>query len=108
MFLDPEASQENLKRPEKAPKRHPKRHPKVVQKSVKKWLKSEPKTEQKKRFLCFNILALTTLCPDVFEAMGLSKNAYKKNLKDSLMVKNGIAKNGPKMIPKWFKIAQIA
>ena len=30
VFLDPEASQENLKRPEKAPKRHPKRHPKVV------------------------------------------------------------------------------
>ena len=24
MFLDPEASQENLKRPEKVPKRHPK------------------------------------------------------------------------------------
>ena len=30
VFLDPEASQENLKRPEKASKRHPKRHPKVV------------------------------------------------------------------------------
>ena len=36
VFLDPEASQENLKRPEKAPKRHPKRHPKVV----KNWSKS--------------------------------------------------------------------
>ena len=46
VFLDPEASQENLKRPEKAPKRHPKRHPKVVQKLVKKWSKSEPKNEQ--------------------------------------------------------------
>ena len=46
--MDPEASQENLKRPEKAPKRHPKRHPKVVQKLVKKWLKSEPKNGQKK------------------------------------------------------------
>ena len=46
VFLDPEASQENLKRPEKAPKRHPKRHPKVVQNLVKKWLKSEPKNEQ--------------------------------------------------------------
>ena len=48
VFLDPEASQENLKRPEKAPKRHPKRHPKVVQNLVKKWPKSEPKNEQKK------------------------------------------------------------
>ena len=47
VFLDPEASQENLKRPEKAPKRHPKRHPKVVQTLVKKWLKREPKNEQK-------------------------------------------------------------
>ena len=47
VFLDPEASQENLKRPEKAPKRHPKRHPKVVQNLVKKLPKSEPKNEQK-------------------------------------------------------------
>ena len=46
-FLDPEASQENLKRPEKAPKRHPKRHPKVVQTLVKQWSNSEPKNEQK-------------------------------------------------------------
>ena len=49
MFLDPEASQENLKRPEKAPKRHPKRHPKVVQKLVKQRSISAPKNEQKKR-----------------------------------------------------------
>ena len=48
VFLDPEASQENLKRPEKAPKRHPKRHPKVVQNLVKKWSKSKPKYEQKR------------------------------------------------------------
>ena len=47
VFLDPEASQENLKRPEKAPKKHPKRHPKVVQKLVKTWSKSEPKNGQK-------------------------------------------------------------
>ena len=39
VFLDPEASQENLKRPEKVPKRHPKRSkggPKLDQKVVKK------------------------------------------------------------------------
>ena len=44
----------------------------------------------------------------LFSEIGPSKNAYLKCLKDSLMVKNGIAKNGPKMIPNWFKIAQIA
>ena len=39
VFLDSEASQENIKRPEKAPKRHPKRSkggPKLGQKVVKK------------------------------------------------------------------------
>ena len=76
MFLDPEASQENLKRPEKAPKRHPKRHPKVVQKLVKKWSKSKPKNGQKKREGCFKKIGLTGFGWGVFEAMGLSKNAY--------------------------------
>ena len=80
MFLDPEASQENLKRPEKAPKRHPKRHPKVVQKLVKKWSKSAPKNEQKKRFLILKKIALTGGCGDVFEAMGPSKNAYFEDI----------------------------
>ena len=76
MFLDPEASQENLKRPEKAPKRHPKRHPKVVQNLVKKWLKSEPKNGQKKtRFMLKKSLRPVSWGP-VFEAMGPSKNAY--------------------------------
>ena len=50
VFLDAEASQENLKTPEKAPKRHSKRHPMVVQNLVKNWPKSAPKNEQKKRF----------------------------------------------------------
>ena len=76
MFLDPEASQENLKRPEKAPKRHPKRHPKVVQNLVKKWSKSEPKTEQKKMVSYLEKIALTGCLGAVFEAMGPSKNAY--------------------------------
>ena len=105
--MDPEASQENLKRPEKAPKRHPKRHPKVVQKLVKKWSKSEPKTEQKKRFLCFKNIALTGVCPDVFEAMGLSKNAYFEDVFKMAKKLLKMPKNGPKMIQKWFKIAQI-
>ena len=76
MFLDPEASQENLKRPEKAPKRHPKRHPKVVQKMVKKWSKSEPKNGQKKGEGCGKKIALTGGFGGAFEAMGPSKNAY--------------------------------
>ena len=74
VFLDPEASQENLKRPEKAPKRHPKRHPKVVQKLVKKLLKSEPKNGQKKPAKCFQNIALTAGIGWVSEAMGPSKN----------------------------------
>ena len=74
--MDPEGSQENLKRPEKAPKRHPKRHPKVVQNLVKKWSKSEPKTEQKKTVSVRQNIALTGGFGGVFEAMGPSKNAY--------------------------------
>ena len=99
MFLDPEASQENLKRPEKAPKRHPKRHPKVVQNLVKKWPKSEPKNEQKKRFLIEKI-ALTGPSWAVFEAMGPSKNAY---LEDVLKMPNKLykmSKIGPKNFQK--------
>ena len=68
MFLDPEASQENLKRPEKAPKRHPKRHPKVVQKVVKKWSTSAPKNEQTNTIFYSKNIALTGFFPDVFEA----------------------------------------
>ena len=97
MFLDPEASQENLKRPEKAPKRHPKRHPKVVQNLVKKWLKSEPKNEQTNTISMLKISLWPASWGPVFEAMGPSKNAYFEK-----------KKNGPKMIQKWFKIAQIA
>ena len=73
MFLDPEASQENLKRPEKAPKRHPKRHPKVVQKLVKKRSTTAPKNEQKKTVCYSKKIALTGLFPDVFEAKKTKK-----------------------------------
>ena len=40
----------------------------------------------------------------VFEAMGLSKKAYFEDVKKLFKM----PKNGPKMIQKWFKIAQIA
>ena len=39
-----------------------------------------------------------------FEAMGLSKKAYFEDVKKLIKM----PKNGPKMIQKWFKIAQIA
>ena len=87
MFLDPEASQENLKRPEKAPKRHPKTHPKVVQKLVKKRSISAPQNEQKKRQGCSRKIALTEAWVAVFEAMGPSKNAYFEDV--FKMPKNG-------------------
>ena len=90
--MDPDASQENLKRPEKAPKRHPKRHPKVVQNLVKKWSKSEPKNEQKKGEGYLKKVALTVPFGCVFVAMGPSKNAYFKTLSRCL-----------KTVPKWFK-----
>ena len=108
MFLDPEASQENLKRPEKAPKRHPKRHPKVVQKLVKKWSKSAPKNGQKKtRRVPEKSRSDRSLLGPFLRPWG-SKNAYFEDV--FKMAKNllKMLKNSPKMIPKWFKIAQIA
>ena len=104
MFLDPAASQENLKRPEKAPKRHPKRHPKVVQNLVKKWLKSEPKNEQTNTSFILKISLWPVAAGAVFEAMGPSKNAYFEDVKKLFKM----PKNDPKMIQKWFKIAQTA
>ena len=101
--MDPEASQENLKRPEKAPKRHPKRHPKVVQKLVKKRSISAPKNEQKKVESLSKNIAPTVGLGAVFEAMGPSKNAYFEDVKKLFKM----PKNDPKMIQKWFKIAQI-
>ena len=103
MFLDAEASQENFKRPEKAPKRHPKRPPKVVQNLVKKWLKSEPKNEQTNTISMLKISLWPVSWGPVFEAMGLSKKAYFEDVKELFKM----PKNGPKMIQKWFKIAQI-
>ena len=76
VFLDPEASQENLKRSKKAPKRHPKRHPKVVQKLVKKLSKSKPKNEQKKTISYLKKIALTGPWGFIKTVMGLYKNAY--------------------------------
>ena len=43
----------------------------------------------------------------VFEAMGLSKNAYFEDLFNMAKKLFKMPKNDPKMIQKWFKIAQI-
>ena len=44
----------------------------------------------------------------VFEAMGPSKNAYFEDIFKMAKKLFKMPKNGPIMIPKWFKIAQIA
>ena len=43
-----------------------------------------------------------------FLELGPSKKSLLEDAFNKRLVKNGIAKNGPKQIPKWFKIAQIA
>ena len=53
-------------------------------------------------------VALTGLFGCVFEAMGPSKNAYFQDFFKMAKKLLKMPKNGPKMIPKWFKIAQIA
>ena len=94
--MDPEASQENLKRPEKAPKRHPKRHPKVVQKLVKQWSKSEPKNGKKKLEKRFKKVALTAVLGCVFEAMGPLKTLLEDALKIAYRTKMAMPKTVPK------------
>ena len=53
-------------------------------------------------------IALTVGFGWVFEAMGPSKNAYFEDVFKMAKKLLKMPKNGPKMIPKWFKIAQIA
>ena len=106
MFLDPEASQENLKRPEKVPKRHPKRSkggPKLGQKVVKKWTQNWAK--KMISYLKKSLWPGCFVC--VFVAMVPSKNAYFEDVFKMAKKLLKMPKNGPKMIQKWFKIAQI-
>ena len=71
---------------------------------VKKWTQNWAK----KTISYLKKLALTALVSGVFEAMGLSKNAYFEDVFKMAKKLLKMPKNGPKMIPKWFKIAQIA
>ena len=43
----------------------------------------------------------------VFEGMGPSKNAYFEDVFKMSKTLLKMPKNGPKMIPKWFKIAKL-
>ena len=43
----------------------------------------------------------------VFEAMGPSKNAYFEDVFKMAKKLLKMSKNGPKMIPKWFKIPKL-
>ena len=52
-------------------------------------------------------IALTGLIGCAFEAMGPSKNAYFEDVFKMAKKLFKMPKNGPKMIQKWFKIAQI-
>ena len=75
---------------------------------IKTWSKSEPKNGQKKGEGCRKKIALTGGFGGVFEAMGPSKNAYFEDVFKMAKKLLKMPKNGPKMIQKWFKIAQIA
>ena len=81
----------------------PKETPKGVQNLVKKWLKSEPKNEQTNTISMLKISLRPVGNLAVFVAMGPSKNAYFEDVKKLFKM----PKNDPKMIQKWFKIAQI-
>ena len=64
---------------------------------VKKWLKSEAKTEQNEPQTTMAYIEEIALTGAFFPTLGLLKTLTSKK-----------KKNGPKMIQKWFKIAQIA
>ena len=71
---------------------------------VKKWTQNWAK----KTISYLKKIALTGFFAGVFEAMGPSKNAYFEDVFKMAKKLLKMPKNGPKMIPKWFKIAQIA
>ena len=52
-------------------------------------------------------IALTVGFGWVFEAMGPSKNAYFEDVFKMSKTLLKMPKNGPKMIPKWFKIPKL-
>ena len=62
----------------------------------------------KKKQCLIKKIALTGGFGGVFEAMGPSKKAYFQDVFKMAKKLLKMTKNGPKMIPKWFKIAQIA
>ena len=70
-----------------------------------------PKLSKKKLFMLYVMPKYRSdrwLGVCVFEAMGPSKNAYFEDVFKMAKKLLKMPKNGPKMIQKWFKIAQIA
>ena len=100
----PREPQEAREGSQETPKETPKGGPKIGQKVVKKWTQKWAK----KVSSCFKKIALTAGFSGVFEAMGPSKNAYFEDVFKMAKKLLKMPKNGPKMIQKWFKIAQIA
>ena len=86
------------------PKSGPKSDQKVGQKWHQKLSRMKPQSWSKKGST-FEKIALTGGC---FLTSGLLKKRLLEDAFKKRLVKNGIAKNGPKLIPTWFKIAQIA
>ena len=95
-----EAREGSQETPKETPKGGPKLGQKVAKKCTQKWAKKTISNLKK--------IALTVGFGAVFEAMGPSKNAYFEDVFKMAKKLLKMPKNGPKMIPKWFKIAQIA
>ena len=97
-----------MQRPPERTSRGPGRLPRDTQRDTqrwsKNWSKSEPTNEQKNVNPCLKKIALTA---GVFEAMGPSKNAYFEDVFKMAKKLLKMPKNGPKMIPKWFKIPKL-
>ena len=99
----PREPQEAREGSQETPKETPKGGPKLGQKVAKKWTQKWAKKTISYR----KKIALTGVSWAVFEAMGLSKNAYFEDVFKMAKKLLKMPKNGPKMIQKWFKIAQI-
>ena len=103
-----------MQRPPKRTSRGPRRLPRDTQRDTQRWSKTwskigqkvHPKISKKDDFYNRKI-ALTGGCWVGFQAMGPSKNAYFEDVFKMAKKLLKMPKNGPKMIPKWFKIPKL-
>ena len=106
MFLGPETSheiQEAREGSQETPKETPKGGPKLGQNVAKKWIQKRAK----KMITYLKKIALTGFFLGPFLRPWGSKNAYFEDVFKMAKKLLKMPKNGPKMIQKWFKIAQI-